>query len=301
MFFLELLIFVNNLTIRAFFYKIYLIANTKYGIVLEGGKIMKIPEVIKTNAKSTMNIYEKSSANSSSIPHLSIESERIFMSCIKDGNIKRYYNLFSFAENTGKKIGVGILSTDNLKHAKYLAVVFITLAIRSAIDGGMPEIDAFEFSDKFINEIDTYDDISKITSKAFSSFEELIFIVHDIKENQADNPTIKACKKYINTHIYSKISLNELAEYCKRSPSYLSAVFKDETGITISGYILLQKIESAKDLLATTSYSFVEITNMLGFCSQSRFIECFKKVTGTTPKKYKRSIMTENSKNNINY
>ena len=94
--------------------------------------------------------------------------------------------------------------------------------------------------------------------------------------------------EYIIRHLHSHISLEETADSLKISGAHLSRLFKKETGITFSDYVNKLKIEESTSLLLYTEYSDIEISNMLGFSSQSYFIKIFKKYTGTTPKKYKK-------------
>lgn len=71
------------------------------------------------------------------------------------------------------------------------------------------------------------------------------------------------------------------------STSYLSRLFKKETGISVSDYIRRQKIDMAKNLLKYSEYSMIEIANRLSFSSQSHFIQQFREIVGMTPKKYR--------------
>lgn len=77
------------------------------------------------------------------------------------------------------------------------------------------------------------------------------------------------------------------------SPSYLSRLFKQEVGISLSDYIREKKLDRAQNLLRFTDQSFAEIANILAFSSQSHFIQAFKSHTGMTPKKYRDSYRHE--------
>ena len=71
------------------------------------------------------------------------------------------------------------------------------------------------------------------------------------------------------------------------SASYLSRLFKKETGDSVSTYIRGQKIEIAKNLLKYSDYSLIDIANRLSFSSQSHFIQQFRDIVGMTPKKFR--------------
>ena len=84
-----------------------------------------------------------------------------------------------------------------------------------------------------------------------------------------------------------EITINILAEYTGLSESYLSRVFKQNLGISISDYIREKKIEKATHLLRYSDKPIVDIANYLSFSSQSHFIQIFENYTGLTPKKYR--------------
>ena len=81
--------------------------------------------------------------------------------------------------------------------------------------------------------------------------------------------------------------MEDLADVLGVSASYLSRLFKKETGDSVSTYIRTQKIEMAKNLLQYSEYSMIEIANRLSFSSQSHFIQQFRESVGMTPKKYR--------------
>lgn len=98
---------------------------------------------------------------------------------------------------------------------------------------------------------------------------------------------INVCKEYIYSHIKERITIEELAETLGVSASYLSRLFKKETGDSVSAYIRRQKIEMAQNLLRYSDYSLIDIANRLSFSSQSHFIQQFRELTGMTPKRYR--------------
>ena len=71
------------------------------------------------------------------------------------------------------------------------------------------------------------------------------------------------------------------------TPSYLSYLFKKETGITVHKFIQDKRLETAKNLLKQNEYSCMDIAAMLCFSSQSHFIKSVKDKYGLTPKEYR--------------
>ena len=84
-----------------------------------------------------------------------------------------------------------------------------------------------------------------------------------------------------------RITVEDLARELSVSASYLSRLFKQETGESISAYIRSRKIMVAENLLKYTDHSMIEIANQLSFSSESHFIQQFREVVGMTPKKYR--------------
>ena len=108
-----------------------------------------------------------------------------------------------------------------------------------------------------------------------------------LRKNKGISKPVNRCLDYIYTHIYERITIEELAKNSNVSKSYLSRQFAKEVGIPISDYIRENKIEIAQERLRTTEESILDISCMLSFASQSHFISVFKDITGVTPKKYR--------------
>lgn len=98
---------------------------------------------------------------------------------------------------------------------------------------------------------------------------------------------IKVCLSFIESHYSSSITLTDAAKAVNISSSYLSLVFKQETGINFSDYLMRFRIGKAKELLRTTNLRIYEIAEKVGFSSPYYFSKVFKDVTKLTCKEYK--------------
>ena len=78
-----------------------------------------------------------------------------------------------------------------------------------------------------------------------------------------------------------------MAETFFLSRPYLSAKFRQETGETLTDYILREKTEEAKRLLRYSDKSASAIGAYLGFSSHGHFIRVFKKYAGMTPNDFR--------------
>lgn len=98
-------------------------------------------------------------------------------------------------------------------------------------------------------------------------------------------------KEIIQDQIDTNLTLKELSKGLDISPSYLSREFsKHFDNLSFGEYIRKQRIEKAKDLMSTPSYSLTEIAYLTGFSDQSHFTRIFKKHTGMSPSEYRRKL-----------
>ncbi len=98
---------------------------------------------------------------------------------------------------------------------------------------------------------------------------------------------INKIKEYVLTNFRGKFTLDDIARHVFLSRSYLSGVFKAETGKTLSTYINEVRIENSKALLCETPLSLLDIALLCGFEDQSYFSKVFKALEGVSPKDYR--------------
>lgn len=114
--------------------------------------------------------------------------------------------------------------------------------------------------------------------------------MRNLRKSKISSLHIAVCLDYIYDHLHTHITAEQLAKLTGLNISYLSRLFKKETGQTISNYIRDKKIETAKNMLLYSDFSPSEIASILAFPSQSYFTEVFRKTTGVTPRKYQESF-----------
>lgn len=118
----------------------------------------------------------------------------------------------------------------------------------------------------------------------------LEYVLQQSDESCADSAgVIRTVRTYITEHCAEDISLEALASLVHLSPTYLSRLFKRETGETLSAYIQDVRIERAKNLLCTTSMKIYEVAEQVGFSDPVYFSRTFKKATGVKPKDFRES------------
>jgi AraC-like DNA-binding protein len=95
---------------------------------------------------------------------------------------------------------------------------------------------------------------------------------------------------WIEEHYHEEVNLDHLAEEIHLSKSYVSRVFHQETGGKLVDYLTARRIKQACKLLGTSTLSVEQIGIHVGFPNASYFNQLFKRVVGTTPHKYRKSI-----------
>ena len=116
----------------------------------------------------------------------------------------------------------------------------------------------------------------------------------ELKKENVISLHVRKCIDYIYDNLHKNLSIKDIAELFNLNPSYLSKLFLKETGTTIKDFVINAKIQTAKNMLKYSEFSYLDISLALGFSSQSAFISVFKKVTGITPKKYKEEYYMNN-------
>jgi len=92
----------------------------------------------------------------------------------------------------------------------------------------------------------------------------------------------------LGEHCGEHIEVRDAAQACAMSPSYFMRFFKQSTGQSFRAYLTGFRIEKAQSMLSTGGSSIVEISQQVGFCSQSYFGEVFRDLVGMTPRAFRR-------------
>ena len=98
---------------------------------------------------------------------------------------------------------------------------------------------------------------------------------------------------HIRAHLNERIRLNELADVVGLNESYLSTLFRRETGFTITDYITEERVVTAKNMLRYSEMTASAIATSLGFSSQSYFTRVFRERTGFTPSEFRKRFFRE--------
>ncbi|MBR6323030.1 MAG: helix-turn-helix transcriptional regulator, partial [Lachnospiraceae bacterium] len=163
----------------------------------------------------------------------------------------------------------------------------------AAIRGGVPYEVSFSLSDRFIREVEKQTDPVRAEELFRSAEVSYARTVRDYQRttrtsrSEHTNYHIEKCKEYIFRHLHGRIRVPEIASALALNANYLSTFFRKSEGITITEYILRQKLVLVRNMLIYSDYTYLEITNYLGFPSQSYLGKKFKAETGMTLREYR--------------
>ena len=96
--------------------------------------------------------------------------------------------------------------------------------------------------------------------------------------------------KSITEHYVGGISIEDAAEALSISSSYLSRIFKTETGYTFVDYLTYYRIKRAAELLEDQAVRIYEVADLVGYSDARYFSQIFRKLTGMTPKEFRDSL-----------
>lgn len=109
---------------------------------------------------------------------------------------------------------------------------------------------AFRLSDFYIQKLDGIHTVEEVQSLHDEMVMDYTEKMRRYFRDNTYSKHINASKEYIYSHIKERITIEDLADSLGVSASYLSRLFKKETGISVSAYIRRQKIEMAEKSFA---------------------------------------------------
>lgn len=175
----------------------------------------------------------------------------------------------------------------------YDAVVQAVVRLGILIKETVPEINQNKLSpllidlrqvDRLVFENETLDEI-------FEAYETMLGSLFVDPKQLSENKfqvIIETIKEVVQAN-YSNpnLSLQEIADLLKMSPVYVGRIFKKYETISVADYINEVRMLNAVVLLENDKLQVYEVSEQVGFTSQSYFFKLFKKRFGTTPKDYR--------------
>jgi AraC-like DNA-binding protein len=103
-------------------------------------------------------------------------------------------------------------------------------------------------------------------------------------------PSFIKVKELIENKIFENQSLSDICRSLGYSKSYLSRLFREQTGETMGGFAMRCRIGRAGQLIREGEYNFAEISDLLAFENPQYFSRVFKRITKMTPTEYRLTV-----------
>lgn len=180
------------------------------------------------------------------------------------------------------------MSNFNLTAIKARVVELVVLLSRATIDAGADIREVFLSNTNYFHDIEQFTSLEDLSLWLTGIMHRFINYSFDFTQVKHSDVIYKAME-YVKSNYTRKISLDEVARHVYLSRSYLSSLFKEETGMSLFTYINRVRVEKSKLFLLDKDVALVDVASLCGFEDQSYFTKVFKKETGMSPKKYRDS------------
>lgn len=117
----------------------------------------------------------------------------------------------------------------------------------------------------------------------------VMFSKKEKKRGRRWNPAIECAISYVEKNLNKNVSRSEVAREVHLSEEYFSRLFRQETGDTFKDYLLMVKMEAAKEILIKTQLSVSIVASKVGYSNFSHFSQMFKNYTGLTPQEFRKN------------
>ncbi len=183
-------------------------------------------------------------------------------------------------------------ASERLRNAQNYLVIFNTLLRKAVESADVHPVHIDEISSRFAKKIEGMTSEKEIDSMYREMVRKYCLLVtnHSMKNYSL---LIRKALTQIDIDLTADLSLKGLAETMDVNASYLSALFKKETGKTLTEYVNGKRIEHAVFLLNSTKLQVQEVARRCGIDDVNYFTKLFKKIVGKTPKEYRNSILKD--------
>lgn len=210
-----------------------------------------------------------------------IEAERSLQNFIAQGDRKS-------AQKVLNEILGNVLFTagGDFEVIKARVTELVVLLSRAAIEGGADIVQVFGLNHDYLKDINRFksmDELNNWLANVLIRFTNSVFDFKDVKHSDI----ILNIIAYIRQNYMRKVSLNDISAAVNFSVSYISRVFKEEMGQSITHFINKVRVDNAKVLLLNKEIPLIEVAYLCGFEDQAYFNKVFKKNTGVSPGKYR--------------
>ena len=216
------------------------------------------------------------------------QTEKNLINYVSQGNYLKAYNSLA---------GINLQMVENratsrLQDCRNYAIILNTLLRKGAELGAVHPIHIDRVSSYFakrIEAITSFEQGKKLSREMIRKYCVLVKS-HSLKEYSL---FIQKVITRIESDLTADQTLNAHAQLLNLTPSYLSKLFRKETGVTLTEYVNQKRIEHSIFLLNSTDLPIQIIAQYCGITDINYFTRLFKKQVGKTPSEYRKLLRTE--------
>ncbi len=178
---------------------------------------------------------------------------------------------------------------DPVRSFKNYTIILNTLLRKAAEKGGVHPLHIDTLSSDFAKKIELINSIEACSVLQKEMARSYAALVRDHSVKQYSHP-VKQIILNIEYDLTADLTLKKFSTMLSLNPSYLSALFKKETGLTLTEFVTKKRIEHAAALLSSTGLQIQTVAQQCGILDVNYFTKAFKKIYGITPSEYRKKI-----------
>ena len=232
---------------------------------------------------------EKPSVAFSAIPYTTIEAryeaEAKMLEAIRRGDISEAI----YHQNMFMGFAIDLRVSDPLRNAKDMVIAAST-AMRKAVEQAeVHPLYIDSVSGEILKEIEDTENEVQVRALVPRMIRRYCLLVQTYSRERYSG-VVRDVLNFVDFHYMEPVSLESLALKYAVNKNYLSSRFHREVGMTVTEYINLTRVRRSLKLLSGTALSMSEIAERCGFSDANYYSRTFRKIHGTTPNEYRRSL-----------
>lgn len=174
----------------------------------------------------------------------------------------------------------------NSELSKMVAGNLILLAFTTLSELGYNAGEIFGDDATILAELNRVESLEELEQLLISFFDKINDYIRQ-KHTSLNHQLVEEIRRYLDENFAQDITLSAMANRYKISPGYLSLLFTEQTGKNFIDYLTERRINKAKELLKHSDLKIYEISSAIGYNDSFYFSNCFKKITGVSPREYR--------------
>ncbi|WP_169082779.1 response regulator [Paenibacillus sp. PL91] len=111
-----------------------------------------------------------------------------------------------------------------------------------------------------------------------------------LSSREKESTIVEKVKRLIENHLFDEMSRESLAASVHINPAYLSRLFRKESGMSLSDYMIQQKMKKVNELLLNSNETVSNIAKMFHYTNFSHFSKLYRKYYGLNPQEYRKQF-----------